>query len=192
MGDAAHRLLALAEEPRGELHAPTGGVESADVSSHERSTHTAVGGLLGLDARELDRNRSGQSVDERTAAALTFALTVNVKRGGVSDDDLAEIRVAGYDDADIAAIVAHVALNVLTNYFNRVAQPVIDFPEVTPRVVSTRLSGDEGGPAPHQRGPASRWAAAKVVPAIHEHCRPSVRLYSPMGGDGIEPPTPCL
>ena len=32
------------------------------------------------------------------------------------------------------SVLAHVALNVLTNYFNRVAQPVIDFPEVTPRM----------------------------------------------------------
>ena len=98
------------------------------------SAHTAVAGLLGIDAHEIDHNRSGESDDERAAAALRFALTVNAKRGGVSDNDLAEIRAAGYDDADIAAIVAHVALNVLTNYFNRVAQPVIDFPEVTPRV----------------------------------------------------------
>ena len=59
---------------------------------------------------------------------------MNAKRGGVSDNELAQIRAAGYDDADIAAIVAHVALNILTNYLNRVAQPVIDFPEVTPRL----------------------------------------------------------
>ena len=98
------------------------------------SAHTAVAELLGIDANEADHNRSGDSRDERVAAALGFALTVNAKRGGVSDDDLAEIRSAGYDDADIAAIVAHVSLNVLTNYFNRVAQPVIDFPEVTPRL----------------------------------------------------------
>ena len=98
------------------------------------SAHTAVAGLLGVEAREIDHNRSGESDDERVAAALGFALTVNAKRGGVSDDDLAVIRSGGYDDADIAAIVAHVALNVLTNYLNRVAQPVIDFPEVTPRL----------------------------------------------------------
>ncbi|HYP65752.1 MAG TPA: hypothetical protein VEQ14_05355, partial [Steroidobacteraceae bacterium] len=61
-----------------------------------------------------DHNRSGESDDARGAAALRFALTVNATRGGVSDNDLAEIRAAGYDDADIAAIVAHVALNVLT------------------------------------------------------------------------------
>ena len=98
------------------------------------SAHTAVGGLLGIDASELEHNRSGESEDEKVKAALAFALAVNAERGGVGDDDLAEVRAAGYDDADIAAIVAHVALNVLTNYFNRVAQPVIDFPEVLPRV----------------------------------------------------------
>src|SRR5262245_16691292 len=98
------------------------------------SAHTAVAGLLGVDAHETEHNRSGESADERVAAVLRFALTVNAKRGGVSDDDLAEVRAAGYDDAGIAAIVGHVALNVLTNYFNRVAQPVIDFPVVTPRM----------------------------------------------------------
>ena len=101
------------------------------------SAHTAVGGLLRIDAEELERNRSGESGDAWTAAVLRFALAVNEKRGGVSDDDLADIRAAGYDDAGIAAIVAHVALNVLTNYMNRVAQPVIDFPEVRPRVAET-------------------------------------------------------
>jgi uncharacterized peroxidase-related enzyme len=98
------------------------------------SAHTAVAGLLGIDAHEIDHNRSGESEDDRTAAVLRFALTVNATRGGVSDEDLAEVRAAGYDDTVIAAIVGHVALNVLTNYFNRVAQPVIDFPALTPRV----------------------------------------------------------
>src|SRR5262249_20400712 len=72
------------------------------------SALTAVARLLGIDAHEIDRNRSGESDDERAAAALRFALTLNATRGGVSDHDLAEVRVAGYDDAGIAAIVAHV------------------------------------------------------------------------------------
>jgi uncharacterized peroxidase-related enzyme len=98
------------------------------------SAHTAVAGMLGIEAHEIDHNRSGTSDDESVAAALAFARIVNAERGGVADDDLAAIRAAGYGDAEIAAIVAHVALNVLTNYFNRVAQPVIDFPEVMPRL----------------------------------------------------------
>jgi len=96
------------------------------------SAHTAIGGLVGLDQDELELSRAGESADAKVAAALTFAQTVNAKRGDVSDEDLARVRAAGYDDGDIAAIVAHVGLNVLTNYFNLVARTVIDFPEVTP------------------------------------------------------------
>ena len=98
------------------------------------SAHTAIGGLVGIDQHELTHNRAAESADPKVAAALKFAQAVNDNRGDVSDDDLARVRAAGYDDADIAAIVAHVALNVLTNYFNLVAQPVIDFPEVTPGI----------------------------------------------------------
>lgn len=94
------------------------------------SAHTAVGRLLGVDEGELARNRAGESSDRKTAAALGFARAVNEKRGGVSDDDLAVVRAAGYDDADIAAIVGQVALNILTNYFNRVARIELDFPQV--------------------------------------------------------------
>jgi uncharacterized peroxidase-related enzyme len=96
------------------------------------SAHTAIGGLVGLDEDELELSRAGESADAKVAAALTFAQTLNAKRGDVSDEDLARVRAAGYDDGDIAAIVAHVGLNVLTNYFNLVAQTVIDFPEVRP------------------------------------------------------------
>ena len=51
-------------------------------------------------------------------------------RGHVSDEDVAEVRRAGYNDGEIAEIVANVALNVFTNYFNRVADTEIDFPAV--------------------------------------------------------------
>ena len=96
------------------------------------SVHTAIGELVGLEKGELSLNRAGESTDSAAAAALQFAQAVNAKRGAVSDEDIRSVREAGYDDADIAAIVAQVGLNVFTNYFNRVAQTVIDFPEVTP------------------------------------------------------------
>jgi alkylhydroperoxidase family enzyme len=50
------------------------------------------------------------------------------QRGVVSDEELALVRAAGYTDGEIAEIVAHVALNTLTNYFNLVAQTEVDFP----------------------------------------------------------------
>ena len=45
----------------------------------------------------------------------------------------AEVKAAGYDDAEVMEIVAHVALNTLTNYVNEVAKTDIDFPVITAR-----------------------------------------------------------
>ncbi|MNC91075.1 hypothetical protein D3C83_72650 [compost metagenome] len=52
-------------------------------------------------------------------------------RGDVADQDLARVREAGYTDGDVAELIAHVAINVFTNYFNRAARTDIDFPVVT-------------------------------------------------------------
>ena len=53
------------------------------------------------------------------------------RRGGVSDDELAGVRRAGFSDAEIVEIIAHVAVNVFTNFVNRAAETEIDFPRVT-------------------------------------------------------------
>lgn len=50
--------------------------------------------------------------------------------GRVTDGALSDARAAGVTDAEIAEIVGHVALNVLSNFFNHVAQPDLDFPLV--------------------------------------------------------------
>lgn len=79
---------------------------------------------------ELAANLASQSSDERTQAALSFARAVVEHRGRVADSDLAEIKAAGFTDAEIVEIVSVVALNVFTNYFNLVAGTEIDFPVV--------------------------------------------------------------
>ena len=61
---------------------------------------------------------------------LRFARTVVEKRGVVGDADIAAVRDAEYGDAEIAEVVAHVALNIFTNYVNHVARTVVDFPQV--------------------------------------------------------------
>jgi alkylhydroperoxidase family enzyme len=43
---------------------------------------------------------------------------------------MAAVRTAGYSDAEITEIVANVAVNIFTNYFNLVAQTEVDFPRV--------------------------------------------------------------
>lgn len=94
------------------------------------SAHTTVGKMIGVSEDELAASRRAASTDDRHAAALRFAERFIEARGGVSDEALAEIRSAGFSDADIAEIGAHVAASIFTNYFNRLVQPELDFPAV--------------------------------------------------------------
>lgn len=86
-----------------------------------------------LSSEEIAAARGGESADARANAALRFALQVAQQRGQVSDAELAALRSAGFDEASVIEIVATVALNVLTNYLNNVAQTDIDFPHVSAR-----------------------------------------------------------
>jgi len=88
--------------------------------------------MFGLTENQIRDARHGESVDASMEPLLRFARKVNETRGKVSDDDLAEVRAAGFDDGILAEVVAEVALNVLTNYFNNVAETTLDFPAVAP------------------------------------------------------------
>lgn len=105
----------------------------ADANSCEYclSAHTAIGKMVGLDENELVASRRATAADAKTDAALKFAHQIVVKRGEVLDSEVQAVRAAGYDDGEIIEIVANVALNIFTNYFNHVAQTVVDFPRVT-------------------------------------------------------------
>jgi AhpD family alkylhydroperoxidase len=81
------------------------------------SAHSALGKRAGLADQDILDSRRGASADPKADALLRFARTVVEKHGLVGDADLAAVRDAGYGDAEIAEVVAHVALNVFTNYF---------------------------------------------------------------------------
>ncbi len=89
--------------------------------------------LARLDDAEIAANRAGGSRDPKADAAVRFAAAVGRERGHVRAEDLAAVRAAGYDDAQIIEIVQHVALNTWTNYVNEVAQTDIDFPVAAAR-----------------------------------------------------------
>ena len=97
------------------------------------SAHTYLGkNVAKLDDAEIAANRNGTSSDLKAAAAVRFATRIVIARGHVSDAEVATVKAAGYNDAEIIEIVLHVALNTLTNYVNEVAQTEIDFPSVAP------------------------------------------------------------
>lgn len=95
------------------------------------SAHTLAGRGRGLGAEELSGNLAGHSPNAKTQAALDFAKEILAKNGHVSADALPSVRNAGYSEAEIVEIIAHVGMNIFTNYFNHIAETAIDFPLVT-------------------------------------------------------------
>ncbi len=117
----------LSPQVKEQLALAIAGANSCDYCA---SAHTAIGKMTGVDADELSKNLAGNASDSKIQALLTFATTVVKTRGDVSDADISEARAAGVTDAEIVEVVASVAINTFTNYFNHIAQTKIDFPVV--------------------------------------------------------------
>ncbi len=113
----------------GELIALT--VAESNACDYCLSAHSFIGEkLVGIDAPTLTAAREGNNKNAKVEAALKFAQALVSKRGAVNDADVKAVKEAGYSDGEVGEIVAHVALNIFTNYFNKTAETVIDFPEV--------------------------------------------------------------
>ncbi len=97
------------------------------------SAHTALGRKAGATAEEMAAAQAGRSADPKTAAAISFALKMLEHRAKVSAEDVRALRDAGFDDEAIVEIVAHVALNLFTNYINVALDVPLDFPAVNLR-----------------------------------------------------------
>lgn len=83
-----------------------------------------------MSAEEIALNRAGRSEHPRRAAAAAFAQRVIETRGRVTDEDLANVRAAGYSDANIVEIVASTVQCLMTNFLNNVAKTAVDFPGI--------------------------------------------------------------
>jgi uncharacterized peroxidase-related enzyme len=105
-------------------------VAEANGCDYCLAAHSAIGKLVGLTAEQISDSRRGGAVDPKTDALIRFARRVVDTRGRVSENDLKTIRDAGFDDGAIAEVVAAVALDTFTNYFNIVTATDIDFPKV--------------------------------------------------------------
>jgi uncharacterized peroxidase-related enzyme len=105
----------------------TAGTNDCDYCA---SAHTLLGKYAGVSGDEAAANLRGRASDPRTQVALAFAKQIVADRGRSSAAHLRSVRGVGYSDAEIVEIVAHVALNLFTNYFNHIAATEIDFPLV--------------------------------------------------------------
>jgi uncharacterized peroxidase-related enzyme len=105
-------------------------VSETNQSEYCVSAHSVFGRKAGLTESDMLDARHGTSSDSKTNAALTFARKLVEDRGHVSDEDVEEVRQAGFTEGEVVEIVANVGLVNFTNYFTHVANMEIDFPHV--------------------------------------------------------------
>jgi len=97
------------------------------------AAHTALGRKAGATAEEMAAAQAGRATDDKAAEALRFALKLVEQRGQVDADDVRRLRAVGFTDEGVVEIVAHVALNLFTNYVNVALDVPLDFPKVALR-----------------------------------------------------------
>ena len=112
-------------------------VAQANSCEYCLSAHATIGKMVGLTPEEIAGSREAHAQDAKHDAGLQFAQTIVVQRGEVSDAAVASVGKAGYTDGEITEIVANVAVNIFTNYFNLVAQTEVDFPRVSLALTSS-------------------------------------------------------
>ena len=99
------------------------------------AAHSAIGKMVGLNASQIAESRNGQASDSKADALLRFVQRVLNSNGQIDDSDLDQFRAEGYSDGEVAEVIAHISLSVMTNFFNNVAKTEVDFPEVEPIAV---------------------------------------------------------
>lgn len=113
----------------GELIALT--VAESNACDYCLSANTYIGAnLVKIDAASLEAARNASAANTKTDAVLKFAKVLVSKKGLVNDADVNTVKAAGVTEGEVGEIVGHVALNILTNYFNNTANTAIDFPLV--------------------------------------------------------------
>lgn len=105
-------------------------IAGANSCDYCASAHTAIGKGAGVEADELANNITGNSGDPKVQALINLAVSIVNNRGNLTDDELTTARAAGVTEAELVEVIAVVAINTFTNYFNHIAATDIDFPVV--------------------------------------------------------------
>jgi len=92
------------------------------------AAHTTISEGQGLDLSVIDAVREDRAIaDPKLEALRLFSKKVVIDRGFVSDTDVDTFLAAGYDRSAVLAVILGVALKVISNYTNHVAEtPVND------------------------------------------------------------------
>ncbi|QEG34756.1 carboxymuconolactone decarboxylase family protein [Bythopirellula goksoeyrii] len=107
-------------------------VAQANDCEYCLAAHSTIGKMVGLSPEAIEAARRADGYDELSRAVARFADAVVKSRGRVDDEQLDAFRAAGFNDDAVTEVVAHVALNVFTNYLNNLAETDVDFPAAAP------------------------------------------------------------
>lgn len=104
-------------------------VSAAVGCDYCEAAHSVLGKLAGLKPDVLKQIRAGQSTgDAKRDALVRFVRLLVQTHGTVSDAAFADIKAAGYTDAQLVEISLALAVTTFTNVFNRINDTTLDFP----------------------------------------------------------------
>lgn len=91
------------------------------------AAHTTISEGQGLDLAVIDAVREDRAItDPKLEALRIFSKKVVIDRGFVSDTDVDTFLRAGYDRSTVLAVILGVALKVISNYTNHVAETPVN------------------------------------------------------------------
>jgi uncharacterized peroxidase-related enzyme len=94
------------------------------------SAHTVMGKGVGLSPDEIKQARIGNATQTMDRLITQFALKLVRSKAEISEEEFSTVVHSGLDEGLVVEIIANVALNLMTNYLNKVADTEIDFPVV--------------------------------------------------------------
>ncbi len=91
------------------------------------AAHTTISEAAGLDLTVIDAVRDDRPIaDAKLEALRVFTKKIVIDRGFVSDTDVDTFLAAGYDRSVVLAVILGVAMKVITNYTNHVAETPVN------------------------------------------------------------------
>jgi uncharacterized peroxidase-related enzyme len=91
------------------------------------AAHRLAGRLAKLSSQEIQAAEEGHASSVAELALLDLVTDIVAERGAVQEVVIQTAKNSGLTDEVIVEVVAHVAMNTMTNYLNRLARTKIDF-----------------------------------------------------------------
>jgi AhpD family alkylhydroperoxidase len=92
------------------------------------AAHSEAAKRFHFSEQEILRAFDGKANDPKIEAAVRFVDVILHTHGGIGQEEIDEVRAAGYTDGEIAEMVAVTAAQFYSNFFNRAFGTDLDYP----------------------------------------------------------------